>query len=150
MQPFRFRAAAALVMRRQQEDTARQQLSAAEIARNRAEDHARTTAEAAGCAREAAADACRTGTESGPLAWHQSWIVRKQLEAEAGRRAAAVSTEAAGRAAAAVRLAYQRRRALERLRDRMWQRHRLEAGRRELRDMNDLATLRYRARPDDD
>lgn len=150
MRPFRFRASAALVMRRKQEDAARQQLAAAETVRQSAEERARVAARDLAEARAAAADACRGGTESWRLAWHQSWIVRTQIEAEARRRAAAVSAEAATRATAAVHIAHQRRRALERLRDRAWHRYRLDAGRHELQAMNELATLRHRARPDDD
>jgi flagellar biosynthesis chaperone FliJ len=150
MRPFRFRAAAALVMRRKQEDTARQQLAAAETTRKRAEDQAQSAAQAVARAGDAAADACRSGAEGWRRDWHQSWIARKRLEADAGRRAAAISAEAAGRATAAVQLAYQRRRALERLRDRAWHRHKLEASRHELQAMNELATLRHHARPDDE
>jgi len=143
MRPFRFRAAAGLVMRRKQEDVARQELARAETARQRAEDRARAAEQAAARAADAAVDARRAGTEGWRLEWHQSWISRKRLEADAGRQAAAVSAEATDRATAAVQLAHQRRRALERLRDRAWRRHQLEAGRQELRDMNELATLRH-------
>lgn len=150
MRPFRFRAAAALVMRRKQEDAARQQLAAAETARQCAEDHARSMDRAAEAARTATVEARRDGVEGWRLGWHQSWMTRTRIEAAASRRAAAVSAEAAGRATAAVQLAYQRRRALERLRDKAWQRHHVEVGRQELRDMNELATLRHLARPDED
>jgi len=150
MRPFHFRAAAALVMRRKQEDVARQRLAAAETARQCARDHSDAAARAAAAARSAAVEACRDGAEGWRLGWHQSWMVRTRIEAEAGRRAAAVSAEAAGRATAAVQLAYRHRRALERLRERAWQRYRLEAGRRELREMNELATLRHHAQPDED
>ncbi|MDH4064624.1 MAG: hypothetical protein OEW19_09500 [Acidobacteriota bacterium] len=147
MRPFRFRAAAGLVMRRKQEDTARQHLAKAQSARQRAEDRAGAAAQAAERAAAEDADARRAGAEGWRLQWHQSWIIKKRLEADAGRQAAAVSAEAADRAAAAVQLAYQRRRALERLRDRAWRRHQIDVGREELRDMNELATLRYHAPP---
>lgn len=150
MRPFRFRAAAALLMRRTQEDAARQRLAAAETARRRAELQARAAAETADRAAAASVDACRDGADGGHLRWHQSWIARKRLEADAGRQAAAASAEAAGRATAEVQIAYQRRRALERLRDRAWHRHQREAGRLELREMNELATLRHHARPEDE
>ncbi|MEZ5284218.1 MAG: hypothetical protein R2712_05285 [Vicinamibacterales bacterium] len=58
-----------------------------------------------------------------------------------------MSAEAARLATAEVQLAYQRRRALERLRDRAWRRYQLEAGRQELREMNELATLRFLTQP---
>jgi flagellar biosynthesis chaperone FliJ len=150
MRPFRFRAAAALVMRRKLEDAARLQLAAADNARRSAEERAREAAGAVAEARAAAADASTAGAESWRLGWHQSWIARTRIEAEARRRAAAVSAEAATRATAAVQVAHQRRRALERLRDRAWHRYRLEAGRHELQAMNELATLRHHARPDDE
>lgn len=150
MRPFQFRAAAALMMRRKQEDVARQRLAAAEIARQRAQDHADTARQAAETARQASVAACLDGAEGWRLGWHQSWMTRTRIEAEAGRRAAVVSAEAVGRATAAVQLAYRHRRALERLREKAWHRYRLEAARRELHEMNELATLRHQAQPDED
>jgi flagellar export protein FliJ len=145
MRPFRFRAAAGLHLRRKQEDTARLHLAQAETARQYAEQQARAAQDAALRARDDEVASRREGTEGWRLGWHQSWIVRKRLEADAGRQAAAVSAATVDRATAAVQLAHQRRRALERLRDRAWRRHQLDAGRHETREMNELATLRYLA-----
>jgi hypothetical protein len=150
MRPFRFRPHAALVLRRKQEDAARQQLAAAETARKCAEHRAADAARAVAAARASAAEACRDGADQWRLGWHQSWITRVRIEADALKRAAAVSAEAAGRATAAVQVAHQRRRTLERLRDRMWQRHQFEAARHEMLEMNELATLRHHARPHDE
>jgi len=150
MQPFRFRAAAALIMRRKQEDAARHDLAVAEAARKSAEKRAAAAAAAGEDARGAAVEACRQGTDGWQLEWHRSWIAKLRIEAETERRAAAASAESVARAAATVRLAHQRRRALERLRDKAWHRHRLEAGRQEMRAMNELATLKHHARPEEE
>ncbi len=148
MRPFRFRAGAALLLRRKQEDAARLDLARAERAREAALARAEAAAASARQAAETETEARRHGVEAWRIEWHRTWITKKQLEADAGRQAAAVSAEAADRAAAEVRLAYQRRRALERLRDRAWRRHQLEAAREEGKAMNELAGLRYLAQAD--
>jgi flagellar export protein FliJ len=148
MRPFRFRAQAALLLRRKEEDVARQDLARAERAREAAQARAEAAAATVRQAAEAAHDARQRGVEAWRVDWHRSWITRKQLEADAGRRAAAVSAEAAGHAAAEVTVAYQRRRALERLRERAWRRYQLEVTREEGRAMNELAGLRFLALAD--
>jgi flagellar export protein FliJ len=72
-------------------------------------------------------------------------MTRLQIEADAYRRTAAVSAATAQRAAASVREAFQRRRALEQLRDRAWRRHQREVARADQRAMNELASLRFLA-----
>lgn len=143
MRPFRFRAAAALDLRRQEEESARLQLAQAHTllqqANQRVVDADHGTA-------EAVAELSTTqagGTEAWRISWHQSWIRRRRLEAEACRRAVTVSAALAGRAAASVSIAHQNRRVLERLRERALARHRHTADRHAADEMNQLANLRY-------
>jgi flagellar export protein FliJ len=145
MRPFRFRLAAGLLVRRKEEDAVRQRLAETRIAHDRIEQQTRAAARGASEAASAAQAARREGATGWQIQWHQSWIARKRLEADAGRRAAAVSAASVDRATAAVRVAHQRRRALERLRDRAWRRYQVEARRTDSRTMNELATLRYLA-----
>jgi len=145
MRPFRFRPAAALELRAAEEDRANQQL-----ARSRGELEAadRRAADAVDAALSASAELQRhheAGSEAWRLAWHRSWISRQRHEVTLTRDAAVRSAAAVAHATAAMHAARQRRRALERLRDRAWQRHKTEMTRNENKDMNLLANLRYLA-----
>lgn len=150
MRAFRFRAAAALDLRRKEEESARLRLAQAQSAL----DHTQQRLAAADSSARAAADrlneAQAAGTEAWRLSWHQSWIRKQRLDADACRKTAAVSASVVERAAASVSVAHQKRRAIERLRERAWRRHQLDAGRVESRDMNQLANLRYLALAADD
>jgi flagellar export protein FliJ len=145
VRPFRFRAQPALDLRRQQEDEARQRLGEAE----RASREAQSRADEARAGKARASDALIVSqTEGSPawlLGWHRSWMTRQQLEVDARSRDAAVSAATVECAAASVRDAHQRRRTLERLRDRMRHRHTAEAAHHERRNMDLLAGLRYLA-----
>ena len=146
MRPFQFRAQVALDLRRKQEDEARRELADARTAHEAAQ--ARAVAADLG-ARNAADEfvaAQRHGTEAWRLAWHQSWITKLRLEADACQRATAISAATVERATASVITAYQRRRTLERLRERARRRYDTEAARQHSRDMNDVATQRFAAR----
>lgn len=145
MRPFRFRAAAALDLRRKEEDAARLQLARAQSDLQRAAERALVAdgAVAEATARLAAAHA--GGTEAWRLGWHESWLRRQRLDAVACRRTVAVSATIADHAAASVSLAHQKRRVLERLRERAWHRHQQAAERQATNEMNLLANLRYLA-----
>jgi len=146
MTPFRFRAHAALDVRKRIEEDARKTLSMAEDAARLADARAAGASRAQRIAEDTLASAQQSGVSGVELGWHQSWITRQRLEVDARRRDAATSAATVARAAASVRTAHQRRRTLERLRDRMAARHRVAAARHEQRDIDELAGLRYVAR----
>jgi len=143
MRKFRFRAAAALELRRKAEDRAREWLAAATAAHDTAQARATAATSAVGAAGDAFVDLQRGGVDRTQLDWHRTWIARLQIEADVSRRRAAVSAATAERAAASVAAAYLRRRALERLRDRAWNRHQREVLQDEMREMNELAAVRF-------
>lgn len=146
MGPFQFRAEAALDLRRKQEDQARRALADAQTEH----EAAQARAVAADILARRAADEFMTsqqrGTEAWRLSWHQSWITKLRLEADACQRATAISAATVERATASVIVAHQRRRTLERLRDRARRRYDIEATRQHTREMNALAGLRFVAR----
>ena len=146
MKPFRFRAQAALDLRQRAEDNARRALAAAEEQARLANARANDAVRAAGVAHDTRADAERDGVTGGELVWHQTWIARQRLEVDARRREAAISAGNVDRAVTSVRAAHQQRRTLERLRDRLLMRHRIEARRHEQRNLDELAGLRFTAR----
>jgi flagellar export protein FliJ len=143
MRKFRFRAAAALELRRKAEDRARELLAAATAASDAAQARATAATSAAAAAGDAFVDRQRGGVDRTQMDWHRTWIARLQIEADVSRRRAAVSAATAERAAASVATAYLRRRALERLRDRAWNRHQREVLQDEMREMNELAAVRF-------
>lgn len=146
MLPFTFRAEAALDLRRKQEDEARRALAAAQTAH----EAAQARAVAADLNARRAADECLTsqhaGTAAWRLGWHQSWITKLRLEADACQRATAISAGHVERATASVIVAHQKRRTLERLRERARKRYDLEATREHSRAMDALAGMRFVAR----
>jgi flagellar export protein FliJ len=145
MRAFRFRAAAALDLRRKEEESARLRFAKAQADLHHAQQR---VADADHAAMEAAAHlatAHAAGTEAWRLSWHQSWIRKQRLEADACRRTVAVSATIAERAAASVSIAHQKRRVLERLRERALERHRQAADRHATNEMNELANLRFLA-----
>jgi flagellar export protein FliJ len=149
MKPFRFRAEAALDLRRKQEDEARLAHAAAAIALDAAEARVVEARLAVDRAAETAASTELGGVESWQMPWHRCWIDRLRLEAGARREEAAVSAAALARAVASMQKAHQRRRTLERLRERSEKRYEMELQRIELKEMNSLAGLRFVARAAD-
>lgn len=145
MRPFRFRPAAALELRAAEEDRASRQLAHTRADLQAADQRATDAVDAALAASEELQRHHAEGSEAWRLAWHRSWIARQRHEVTMTRDAAVRSAAAVTHATAAVHAARQRRRALERLRDRAWQRHKTEVTRHEDKDMNLLANLRFLA-----
>lgn len=143
MPDFKFRAQAALDLRRTQEDEA-----AAALARVEAAYHAAQAAETGAMTdRQSACDtlqaAERSGIGAGALEWHWNWIHR--LSGEIGRRRRELESCRAAVTAAerAWHDARRRRLVLERLRERAVRRHQQAESRRELKAVDELARLRF-------
>jgi len=143
MRDFRFRAAAALELRRRQEHDAGHVLVHAE-ARFR---HAQAAKEAAETQRRGAQTAqvetSRRGTDVATLEWHRNWILRlaatvERLQSDVELKATALRT-----AESEWRDARRRRLTLERMKDRAWRRFQQEQQRQELKVIDELARLRH-------
>ena len=145
MRPFQFRAAIVLDLRRREEDAARTALARARALVDRAHQGVAAAREAvreAGRALDAAAVA---GSPHGTLEWHRSWIVRLRTDVSRAQGIAAEADRTAGAAAVALSQAMQRRRVLERLRDRAWRKYVVARDRAHVQEMDQLASLRYAA-----
>jgi flagellar export protein FliJ len=149
MAGFRFRAAAALEWRRRQEDAAAAVLAQAESAFRDA-THALESAKASRAeAQQGAACADRRGIDAATHQWHRNWI--SYWTAAIARRALD-ATRAAAAVNDARRVWHEARRkrlALERLRDRAYQRHRQAEARLEQKALDEIARLRFLAAVED-
>lgn len=143
---FRFRAAAALEVRRRQEDDA--------LAECTRKDGLKRAADAKCAAievqrREAAAAlvaSAQQGQDSSMQSWHRNWITGLSAVALVAARDAAQAAEAVGQARRVWQEARKKRLVLERLRDRAWRRFRHEETRREQLVIDELARVRFTTR----
>lgn len=140
---YRFRAAAALDMRRKQEDTARIALAVAENAVLVATERARDARERVSDEGRKLVEVQHEGTEAWRVQWHRAWIEKQRSEAAARARDVAARAAEARAATDAAGEAMKKRRVLERLRDRSWHKHQKDVHDQHVRDMNELATLRF-------
>jgi flagellar export protein FliJ len=146
---FKFRAAAALDLRSQQERAAAA-VSARAEADLRAACGLRDAAEMKRTkAREALGDEQARGTDIDTLLWHRNWISSltaavAQRSTEVDRRAAVTHT-----AALAWREARRKRLALERLRELAWRRYQQSEASAERKTIDELARLRFVLRDDE-
>lgn len=143
MKPFRFRAEVVLDLRRREEEAAKTALARHRALAERAwalVQTARDVLAAAGRAMEREAEA---GATHQTLLWHRNWITRLRRDVQLAQEAAAQADHAAAVAATALGRAMQRRRVLERLRDRAWRAYGVVRDRAELQEMNHLATVRF-------
>jgi flagellar export protein FliJ len=143
MREFRFRAAAALELRRQQESAAGVTLAQAEARFREAEAVLEAGIAKRQAAQAAQNDTASRGTDIATLEWHRNWITRlaatiTRLRHEVDVRAAVVRD-----AENAWRDARRRRLALERMKDRAWRRFHEEQRRQELKVIDELARLRF-------
>lgn len=143
MAEFRFRAAAALELRKQQETGASTILAQAEAELRAVEARLLQAEDDRRAAQEQQLGAERRGSDISTLAWHRNWIVRLGATVDAERLAVEQKAAVVREAEQAWREARQRRLALERMRDRAWRRHQQEQQRQELKVIDELARLRF-------
>jgi flagellar export protein FliJ len=143
MREFRFRAAAALDLRRKQETEAGTALALAE-AELRASEQLATLAEAARhLAQQQLVSIERQGSDVETLLWHRNWIVRLTNDLTERRRRVSELADVFRQAEERWRQARQRRLALERMHERALRRFKQDQLRQELKVIDELARLRY-------
>lgn len=149
MKPFRFRAQAALQLRRREHDQALSFLGRAETALTVAQ---RRVAEAHEAIRETEKQlnaAMSMPTAQVQLDWYRSWRLRCTVERdqrEQQRRARELDVR---KASAIVVATHQRVRSLECLHDHLLAEWKRAADLEERKEMDDLATMRFTRRKDD-
>jgi flagellar export protein FliJ len=146
MKPFRFRAEVVLALRQRQEEAARDEVARCQSALDHAhhlQDERR--ADLARAASDAAA-AQQQGLDAWQLSWHRNWIHKQQRDVDASQQAIAAAETALAQAMAALNLARQKSRVMERLKSRAAQRYQLEVTREDNRTMDAFAAIRYAAR----
>ena len=143
MADFRFRAQAALDLRRQQEDAAATALAHAQAELQRVLDHrAAVQAErAAALANQSAQQ--RAGTSGAALEWHWNWINSLAAAVERLGRDLDARRLDVGAAERVWHEARRRRLAIERMRDRLQRRHQAAEQRKDAKTVDELARLRF-------
>lgn len=143
MAAFRFRMQTALDLRVRQEDEAKAALAQEERLRLEAERHRDAARVSLDTALTRSRDAEALAGDMTQRLWYRNWIVAQRREV-AQRQQALVAREDAVRAATArAQHAHQKRRILERLKDRAVARFDEGERREEQKGLNDLGTLRY-------
>ncbi len=143
---FRFRAAAALEVRRRQEDAALTECTRKDGLKRAADDQCLTIEARRRDAAQALIDAQAQGQDSSTQGWHRNWITRLSAAAVAAAGDAAAAAQAVEQARRVWREARKKRLVLERLRDRAWRRFRHEETRREQLVIDELARVRFTTR----
>ena len=143
MSPFRFRAAAALDLRRRQEQDAAAHLARAEAELAALQAQTREAEVTRERAQEQLATIERRGSDVVTLMWHRNWIVRLTQELTARRQRVDRQVDAVRQSEQSWRDARRRRLALERMYERALRRHRQDQQREELKVIDELARLRY-------
>ena len=140
---FRFRAAAAPDVRRNEEADARVAAVKAEEALDLARARAQSARDAVAADGAQLLDVQQAGAEQWRVQWHRAWLDRERVEAQARARDEEERAAEALSATRSAQEAFKRRRVLERLRDRAFKKHQRLQHEQHVRDMNDLATLRF-------
>jgi len=143
MADFRFRAQAALDLRRKQEDAAAAALAHAQAVFQRVvEQQAAVRAERqAALAHQSAQQ--QAGTSAAALEWHWNWISSLAAAVERLGRDLDARRLEVGAAERAWREARRRRLVIERMRDRLLRRHQTAEQRKDTRNVDELARLRF-------
>ena len=143
MADFRFRAQAALDLRRKQEDAAAAAFAEAEAAVQRVVAQQAATRDERERALAAQHSAQRDGTNGAALEWHWNWINGLGAAVERLGRDLDARRLEAGAAERAWREARRRRLVIERMRDRLLRRHQAAEQQKDARAMDELARLRF-------
>src|SRR5262245_1924340 len=146
MRPFKFRAEAALDIRRTQEEEAQRALNAAHAAERLAlemEDAARAALVGAD---EAARGTFQHVTAASELIWQGNWMVGLERDLTRARQTLAERRSDRQRAAEHAQHARMQVLVLERLKERQLRAWQLEARRAEQKALDELAGLRFAAR----
>ena len=150
MSDFRFRAAAALELRRQQERAAAAAYGRADVAWRDATALVEQARAARQSAQNTLTDVQGRGTDIATLLWHRNWISHAAEAVNRLARDVTVRAKAVHEAERIWREARQRHRALERMRERAWRRFQDEEQRRELKRIDELAIIRHAIGADGD
>ena len=140
---YRFRAQAALDLRRREDDQAMTALARAEAGLRAATARLRDTETRADDARARCAESMQQGPVTPQSLWYRSWILRLDRERGAAASAVAARQKEQERAAAARARTHQRVAALERFKEksaRAWER---KLAAEEQKHLDALATIRF-------
>ena len=143
MKEFRFRAQAVLDLRNRHRDVVQAELAQAVRAEQAATDAFEGAEQRGLLAAVDGADALRAGGSVSEFERHRYWIARLRDESERLRRIRQERATEVSKARERLRSAHQQVRVLERLRDQLWQRHQEDVRQQEMRDLNEVATLRF-------
>jgi flagellar export protein FliJ len=145
MTPFRFRAQAAIELRRRAHDDARAALARIEAELRRSEESQQRARDAAADATRAATEDLRRDPHSPAQSWHRTWMFGKQRDCAAAARAVMTRQRERDTARAAWLVARQRLESLERLRDKAWRQWQAQAAAEEQKQYDAIATMRHAA-----
>ena len=143
MRAFRFRAQAALDLRRREDDDARRVYAQAEqdlVAAAQLLQEAENRAVAAVAAQ---AHALGSPGDAGDLQWHRSWIVRLEQERRNGAARLEEHKERRAEASAACQRTRQRVQSLERLKDKTHDTHTRAEETETRKELDMIGTLRF-------
>ena len=146
MRPFKFRAQAALDLRKRQDDEAQQNLADATRARLLAETSVVVASAAVDESMQDARNALQSVASGDLHVWHRNWIVSRKQELAVRREALAKSRAAEQLARQRAQDARRALRSLERWFERVWRRHEQAQQRVERRELDEMGALRYVAR----
>ena len=148
MRPFRFRAQAALQLRRREHDQALAHQALAQTALASAQDLVDAADRAVREADAGLAAMIQTPTSQVQLDWYRSWRVRCRAERERGEEQRQAREVDVREAAKLVSTTHQRVRSLERLHDHALAAWRRAADKEEMKLMDALGTARFTRRKD--
>jgi flagellar export protein FliJ len=146
MSAFRFRAQAALDVRRRELEAAQRDLARAEQDRDAARRDVEKAAGHVRDAREAGSEQARCAKTANDLQWYRFWILRLEHERRSAHSRLAAREGDVGKAAAACMHAKQRCESLERLREKARTTYDRKQADVERKLIDELATTRYNER----